>query len=98
MEADHRLAEHDLLVRLGRTMGMELDEKPIGASGDLHASLEPGVQTIDRRRLVPLDATVFDSRNHPPLPASPVENQRSLNQHQCVGGHGSCPHGDSPVV
>ena len=78
-------------------MGVELDEKPIRACGNLNAGLEPGVKTIDRRRLVSLDATVLDSRDHPPLAPFPVENQGSLNEQERIGDRG-CSSGMSSEV
>ena len=98
MEADHRLAKNDFLVPLGTTMRMQFDEVPIGASTHLNASLEPRRQSMNVCRLVRLDAPIFGFWKHAPLATFPIENQRSLDQHQCVGGSGPLPHRKSSVV
>ena len=44
MELDHRLAEQHPLVRLRGPVGVELDEKPVGAAWHLHPRPQPQVQ------------------------------------------------------
>src|SRR5687768_4271031 len=82
MEAHHRLPEQQRLIDLSSPVSVELDEEPIRARWDLDPRPQPQVEPFNAWRLAGPKAPILNSRHDSPLAALPVEQQRSLNQHE----------------
>src|SRR5271157_230453 len=98
MELHHRLAEQGLVAVLRGTVGVELDEEPVGARGDLDPGFEPELQAVDVRRLAGLETGELGSRKSSPPAPTPVEQERTLDQHQAIGGRWTGADVNPPVV
>src|SRR5271157_278825 len=80
------------------TMGMELDEEPVGPAWDLDSRFEPEVDAVDVRGLTGLQTAVLSLGNQTQTAPTPTEDERARDQHQAIWRSRSDADVDAPIV
>jgi hypothetical protein len=84
VEIERGLAEKHLAIGFGGAVGVEFDEEPIRARGDLNGGLHPQFQTSHGRNLIGLETAVFDTGEEAPFAVAPIEQEWAFDEHQRV--------------
>src|SRR4051794_2337116 len=98
MKANHGRTKQHGLIRLSRTVRMQLDETPVWAGRNRDVRAQPQVEALRRRRLVALNTRVFHAWQHAELPMVPVQKKRSLDQQKRLRRNSATSHIYAPIV